>query len=610
MQPDSSKVFFFTPKTISGSLPRSAQIIRLRRIFQSLKGRGIHTSKCRRTRQPRLPCAPPLLHIAQLSDLCAQARAKFSFADAKVLSRSLFMQSVDLKLSSGLSLHRLIMEDKRLREDDSNHSANSVHCLRSRSSAYISDRPDVIIPVGTTRAIAFKHAAAPDSPDLVNAFLTKDFQSPNTSPTFAGFLQDTPSTLPQPHPSFQTLLPDTGGSEDPRAASLTPIAPYVAVPALLTGMGPPIQCTQAPALPHSHLQIIVEPSYLDALAEDEPLTLQSHSHDTSPPPFLLDDPAGQEVQEVIARPESPLQVIDTTRSHSAAAETPVRGIPEPFRPALSPIGKLQYSPANVASTTPTPGKDRGNCVPCQCPKPLPEMSLEWYRQKYPYGRYKDSGPGNGSVPNQYRFFENGVHDGLPLEFVKLSLDLDMGQDRKQRIEDRTLLKTFQGGIRKKGGVTKAGSEVIPVDVQLVSTYHPQYCLQLNNFLPRMHELRNNFFTSLELYRHVCPRMSGRSDVQDEAIPRVLLHPKLQDNWAIALLVRFTTSRNPRSGVQTDRCFMDLASQDFESRSGNHIMSNAIHFGAVFDDPLPSGCFTNRIFPQLCDLCPLLVILST
>jgi hypothetical protein len=518
------------------------------------------------------------------------------------------VQTLDLKLSSGLSLHRLIMEN-RLREGDPTPSANSVLSLRSRSSAEISNRPEVIIPVLNIRAIALKHAVVPDSPDLVNAFLTKDFQSPNTSPTFAGFLQDTPSTLPPPNSTFQTLLHDTGGSEDPRAAFRTPIAPDAAVPAVLTGMRPPIQYVQAPTLPHSHLQITVEPSYLDALPEDVTLTLQSHPFDTSPPPFLHDDTAGQEVQEVIARPESPLQAIDTTRSHSAVAETPVRSIPEPFRPAHSPIGKIQYSPRIVASTTPTPGKDRENCVPCKCPKPLPEMSLEWYRQKYPDGKYKDSSPGNGSVRDQ-AFFENAVHDGRPLEFVKLSLDLDMGQDRKQRIEDHALMKTFQGGIRRKGGQTKVGSEVIPVDVQLVSTYHPQYCLQLNNFLPRMHELRNNFLTFVELYRHICPRMYSRSDIHDEAIPRLLLHPKLQDNWAIALLVRFTTSRNPRSGVQTDRCFMDLASQEFNLRSGNHIMNNAIHFGAVFDDPLPSGCFTNRIFPQLCDLCPLLVVLST
>ena len=127
--------------------------------------------------------------------MCAQTSAKSSFANAKDLSRSLFVQTLDLKLSSGLSLHRLIMEN-RLREGDPTPSANSVLSLRSRSSAEISNRPEVIIPVLNIRAIALKHAVVPDSPDLVNAFLTKDFQSPNTSPTFAGFLQDTPSTLP------------------------------------------------------------------------------------------------------------------------------------------------------------------------------------------------------------------------------------------------------------------------------------------------------------------------------------------------------------------------------------------------------------------------------
>jgi hypothetical protein len=89
---------------------------------------------------------------------------------------------------------------------------------------------------------------------------------------------------------------------------------------------------------------------------------------------------------------------------------------------------------------------------------------------------------------------------------------------------------------------------------------------------------------------------------DEAIPRLLVHSSLQDSWAIALLVRFTTSRNPCDGIQTDNCLMNLASQDFDNRSGNHIMMkhDVIPFGSTFDGiGLPKQCFTNCTFPQLC-----------
>jgi hypothetical protein len=120
----------------------------------------------------------------------------------------------------------------------------------------------------------------------------------------------------------------------------------------------------------------------------------------------------------------------------------------------------------------------------------------------------------------------------------------------------------------------------------------------------MHELRNNFGSPLELYRHICPKtglFNNRGDSIDEAIPPILLLPNLPDNWAIALLVRFTTARNPRSGVQTEKCFMDLAHLDFQRRSGNHIMKNAIKFGETFDFiPLPPTSLTNRELPQLCE----------
>lgn len=501
------------------------------------------------------------------------------------------------------------MQHRRPREGDSvpDSSVKSLRSLRSCSSAGSSERPDLIISGGTVRPVTLKDVEAPDSPDIVNSFLKPAFQSPHTSPTTEFVVKETPSTVPQPCPTLQSPLHDTSASEDRLAAFRTPCGSDVALPASQPEIASFIQDFPAPAMTHSthsFLHIIDEPIHSDAPAEDASLSLQSFVLDASPAPFLNDDPAGQEVQEVIARPESPLQVFCTPQEHSTILQTPARGISMPFRPAHSPIGKLpQYSPRIGASTTPTPVKDRGVCVPCQCPKPLPEMSLQRYRQKYPDGKYKVNGPGNGSVPDQCLFFEHAVHNGLPLEFVKLSLDLDSSQDRKQRVEDHEKMKTFQGGIRKKGGLTKAGSETpdTKVDVQLASTYHPQYCLQLNNFLPRMHDLRNNFGSFVELYRHICPKMYSRSGGMDEAIPRLLLLANLQDSWAIALLVRFTTSRNPRSGVQTDRCFMDLASQDFDLRSGNHIMGQAIKFGATFHGyPLPTGCFTNRTLPQLCD----------
>lgn len=501
------------------------------------------------------------------------------------------------------------MQNRRLRDGDSaaDSSVNSLRSLRLRSSASSSERPDLIISGGSIRPVTFKDVDASDSLDIVNSFLKTAFQSPYASPTSDRFTQQTPSTLPQPCATFQFQSPlhDTSALEDRLAAFRTPVASDVALPAMHMEINPCIQDVQAPTMTESLFQIIAEPSQVVAPAEDTSLSLQSLVFDTSPPPFLNDDPAGQEVQEVIARPESPPQAICTSHEQGNIVQTPARGMSMPFRPAHSPIGKLpQYSPRIVASTTPTPGKDRGACLPCHCPKPLPEMSLQHYRQKYPNGKYADSGPGNGSVQDQYLFFKHAVHNGLPLEFVKLSLDLDTSQDRKQRIEDHEKLKNFQGGIRKKGGLSKAGSETSETrDVQLASTYHPQYCLQLNNFLPRMHELRNNFGSFVELYRHICPKMYSRSDTMDEAIPRLLLLPSLQDSWAIALLVRFTTSRNPCSGVQTDRCFMDMASQDFDLRSGNHIMDQAIKFGATFDGfPLPSGCFINRTLPQLCDHC--------
>jgi hypothetical protein len=234
------------------------------------------------------------------------------------------------------------------------------------------------------------------------------------------------------------------------------------------------------------------------------------------------------------------------------------------------------------------------------------MSLQNYRRNYPSGVYAGSNPGNGSVRYQCKFFNNAIHEGWPLEFVRLSLDLASSpKERKQRIEDHEVKKKFSDGKGKRSGKQK-DSELIEfeeVDVQLRSTHHPQYCLQVNNFLPRLHELRNNFDNVSVLRRHVCPT-DPRFDVIDEAIPQLLLLPSLQDSWAIALLVQFTTARNSLSGVQTDSCFMDSACQDFGNRSGNHIMKSEMPFGATFEGiPLPAECFTNHTFPQLCDVCP-------
>ena len=120
----------------------------------------------------------------------------------------------------------------------------------------------------------------------------------------------------------------------------------------------------------------------------------------------------------------------------------------------------------------------------------------------------------------------------------------------------------------------------------------------------MHELRSNFEHVSELYRNICPRpgpvKSNSSDVIDEAIPRLLLLPQIQDSWAIALLVRFTLSRNPRSGVQAEKCFMDIARTDFLRRAGNHIMGPGLTFGdSVIGSPLSRCTLTNHTRPQLC-----------
>jgi len=122
-------------------------------------------------------------------------------------------------------------------------------------------------------------------------------------------------------------------------------------------------------------------------------------------------------------------------------------------------------------------------------------------------------------------------------------------------------------------------------------------------LSRIYDLRNNFEDFSEFYRHICPRpgpvTKNSSDIIDEAIPRLLLLHKIQDNWAIALLVRFTLSRNPRSGIQAEKCFMDMARLDFLRRSGNHIMGPGLAFGdSVVGIPLSPCTLTNHTRPQL------------
>jgi hypothetical protein len=333
-----------------------------------------------------------------------------------------------------------------------------------------------------------------------------------------------------------------------------------------------------------------------------------------------DHMAEQELQEVQARPGS------------ASICTPARGsggASALFVP-ISPLGRvLQYPPETVKlPATPVPGKDRSLCVPCQCPKPVYPWTIQQYRLKYPYLKYAGS-PGNGSVLNQPGFLKYGCYKGRPFESIILQLgvetplegetplevETDSKAPRKQRVEDHEDLKKFNmKGERQPGGPPSRHAEQTEYrDVQLTSEHHPQYCLQYSNFLPRLHELRPNLCSKsiVHLWRHVCPTVPMNKDsAMNEAIPpvpRLLVHSSLQDSWAIALLVRFTTFRNPRDGIQNGNCLMNLAFQDFVNRSGNHIMKHpnghAIPFGTTFKGiGLPMECFTNCIFPQLCVVC--------
>jgi hypothetical protein len=507
------------------------------------------------------------------------------------------------------------MQAPHRRQRDGDSFRDPAACLlRSRLTCSSSEqRPEleVSITAGTLTAVRQIDRNPQDANDVVdvNAYLNFAFQSPHASPTTDSvpLVQVTPGTILQSHsrclsPPLRRISP----SQDQHDSFQTPVRTNAMAQAIALDPHLDVQYEESLAMTNSPLHFMEESGNTLGLDEycHHP---QSDLLDLMQSPLSDDDPVGE--LQYLARTESPSLDTCAPQDRSALFQTPARDSSVPFRPQHSPIGKLpQYSPSLAPSTTPTPGR-REPCVPCPCPSPKDEVNIFQYRRKYKENVYPANIVGNGSVPNQSSFFPNAVHNGLPVEYVKLSLEVESSQGRKQRIADHAKYKVFQGGVKKKGGPPSAESELLPtelVDVQLTSAHHPQYCLQLNNFLPRMHELRRNFHSFDELYRHICPL-----DTMDEAIPRLLLLPSLQDNWAIALLVRFTTFSNPLNGVQTDTtCFVNAASSDFDKRSGNHIMRNEgdfIKFGAIFPEiPLPTGCVTNRTLPQLCELFPSVV----
>jgi hypothetical protein len=506
------------------------------------------------------------------------------------------------------------MQNPHMRDGDSprDPAASVVRSRRPCSTSEQRPEIEVLIPAGTLTALRQIDRNSQDSYANVNvnAFLKSAFQSPHASPTTDALplVRVTPDTILQSDPSCRSPpLRRISPSQDLNASFQTPVRSNEKTPAMALDLHPVIQHAELLAMRNSPLHLMDDPG--NAIGPAEHCHCDSHlcPNDMMQTPFSDCNLAGQVVPEVqdLARTESPPQDVCAPPDQSASFQTPARDSSVLFRPQHSPIGRnLQYSPSLAPSTTPTPGR-REACVPCPCPSPMPDVNIFQYRRKYKDNVYPANGVGNGSVRNQSSFFLNAVHNGLPNEYVIQSLEVESSQGRKQRVADHAKYKVFQGGVIKKGGPPSAESELLPtelVDVQLTSAFHPQYCLQLNNFLPRMHELRKNFHSFDELNRHICPL-----DTMDEAIPRLLLLPSLQDNWAIALLVRFTTSSNPLNGVQTDRCFMNAASLDFDKRSGNHIMKDQgdfIKFGAVFDEiPLPTGCITNRTLPQMYDLFP-------
>jgi hypothetical protein len=379
------------------------------------------------------------------------------------------------------------MQNMRFHEGKSspNPAADLLRALSSRRNEGSFERTVTLLPGVKVVAVSAADMDSHQSSDVVNAFLKPAFQSPYTSPT-----TDTPSTLPPPHRLFAAPADVYGispgqfaGFQSPRRDVAVQVTPSELICNFAEEVGPAAMCNSS----HSN---VGEPSSSIVNSEDFPLPLHSHDFEhTSPPPFHCDgpiEPEDQEVQE-LARSESPLQEVSVRQEHSSLLHTPARDPLEPLRPTHSPIGKMpQYSPKTVRlSTTPTPARDRGACVPCQCPKPPPEVSLATYRQKFPYGKYKvknplndlveNVNPGNGSVNNECLFFKNAIHNGLPLEFVVLSLELESNQDRKQRVENHRTIKEFIGGEKKKGGIPKASSKNISielVDVQLASSHHP------------------------------------------------------------------------------------------------------------------------------------------
>jgi hypothetical protein len=470
--------------------------------------------------------------------------------------------------------------------------------------------PELLIPVshGGNRAPA---ATVDPNVDLVNPYLVAEFQTPMSSlPT-----EVTPGTLPMTRPfKASSAGPSPSGFKTPgrRNSPLSNTQAQLRRQPLVSRAQESASCSAPLPVPcHPPRTPVKSNSFMTPGTDNSfmtPVRVACFAPDQHSALSEDDHLADQEVQEVQTRPGS-VEV----EGRSCAVQTLTRGSAL-FAP-ISPLGRsLQYPPETVklsVTPTPTPVKDRSFCVPCQCPKPRYPWTIQQYRLKYPYFKYA-GGPGNGSVLNQKGFFKYGSNEGRPFEKVTLLLqdETSAKAPRKQRVEDHKDLRKFNlDGEKKPGGPPPKHAKRIEtedVDVQLISVHHPQYCLQYSNFLPRLHELRPNLCgTSIvNLWRHVCPTVPINQHVKamDEAIPRLLVHSSLQDSWAIALLVRFTTSRNPCDGIQTDNCLMNLASQDFDNRSGNHIMMkhDVIPFGSTFDGiGLPKQCFTNCTFPQLC-----------
>jgi hypothetical protein len=493
-------------------------------------------------------------------------------------------------------------QNRRPRDGDSASDQSSI-LLRYRSSlnAGSAERADPVYASGNIISVTTIGPNDHDHIDVVNTFLVPAFQSPRATPNN----QDTPSTLP----SVQSSFYDTSVSKDQPCGYETPVRRGVMNEIVQPELDriPIVQLVHAPASCNSPLQSKAELKRPVAAARSNLFSpiLQASTLSLQ---VSIDDPSDSDVKAVQDIIESPCLSCHDPQDRCVGFQTPAGGASAPIKSVHSLTGKtLQYSPKLiVSSATPIPPTALKHCVPCHCPEPLPDMSLENYRRMYPNGVYVGSNLGNGSVPYQRNFFKNAIHEGWPLESLKVDLASSQ-KDRKKRLADHEDKKLFNNGQGKRSGRQK-DAEVIEfeeIDTQIRSTHHPQYCLQVNNFLPRLHELRNNFINMSVLRQHVCPTdPSSHNDVIDEAIPQLLLLPSLPDSWAIALLVQFTTARNPLSSDQTGGCLMDLANQDFGNRSGNHIMKSEMPFGATFEGvPLPAECFTNHTFPQLCDVCP-------